>query len=380
MKIIRLTPLDTFFFRDARSFQAGEDTWAQGVFPPPPSVLYGALASTFYAYQDDFSLSDDEAINTNQREKLKNFRITGVFLSVFDGTIILPVPRDVVKLKEESKNEKTQMLYLERKPNTLISSLVTEEMLYATQHTESINGYVNDTTYRKILQRKAFDAEQPYEDLLISEGKIGIGRDKQTLTTQEGELYTMNMQRFNTEKYKKCQIVVTCEGIELPKEGILKLGSKKAFAYTVEEQTQSLSEIIPPPDRTEQDNVFRICFITPCIFQKGWIPHWLDENTLEGKVPDTNLKLKLITAAIGKPILLGGFNMKAKKGKGFPKPMYKMIPEGSVYYFKILEGTYQEVIQKFHFQSVSEKSISKEANSTEDNTSKKGFGITCIGI
>lgn len=387
MAIIRLTPLDTFFFRDARSFQAGEDAWAQGVFPPPPSVLYGALASAFYAYQSSFSLSDDTEENNKQRNLLKDFKIIGIFISIDDGTILLPIPKDVVKIKDKNENEdeeedncknKNTLLYLERKPSPLFSSLQTEDILFSEQHTESVDGYVTDSTYKEILLKKSLNNKCYYSDLLISEGKTGIGRDKLTYTTNEGELYTMNMYRFNTEK---CQIVVDYEGIELPKKGIIRLGSKKAFAYTTENISISTNDFIPPPPEEDmKDNIFRLCFITPCIFQKGWIPHWLDENTLEGKVPNTNLRLKLVTAAIGKPTLLGGFNMKAKNGKGFPKPMYKMIPEGSVYYFKILEGSYKEVIETFHFKSVSEKSISKEANSTNDNTSKKGFGITLIGI
>lgn len=378
MKIIRLTPLDTFFFRDARSFQAGEDTWAQGVFPPPPSVLYGALATTFYAHKQNFSLSDNEEKNTQQRELLKNFKITGVFLSIYDGSILLPIPKDVVKPKNEKKQN---LLYLEAKTNTTISSLQTEQILLSPEHAEELKAYVSESTYQKILNKQELDNEPYYQDLVISEGKTGIGRDKQTYTTQEGELYTMNMQRFNTQKYKKCSIVVTYEGIELPKSGLLKLGSKKAFAYTTEEITGTLHDFIPPPSQEYiKNDIFRLCLITPCIFQKGWIPNWLDEHTLEGNVPDTNLRLKLVTASIGKPMLLGGFNMKAKNGKGFPKAVYKMVTESSVYYFKILQGTYQEVVEKFHFKSISEKSCSKEANSLDNNTAKKGFGITLIGI
>jgi CRISPR-associated protein Cmr3 len=375
--IIRLTPLDTFFFRDARSFEAGEDTWAQGVFPPPPSVLYGALASAYYAHKQNFHLSDDENTNSKQREQLQNFTITGLFLSVHDGRIILPIPKDVVKIKD-----KDELQYLKRKPNTLISSVNTQELLYSDEKAEEAKGYITDSAYQRVLVKDNINLSEFYNDILISEHKTGIGRDKQTYTTNEGELYSVSMQRFNTEKYKKCSIVIACEGIDLPKSGILKLGSKKAFSYTTDKDS-SLTQnnfIAPPSKQDMKDNIFRLCFITPCIFQKGWIPEWLDENSLQGTVPDTNLKLELVTAVLGKPVLLGGFNMKARKGKGFPKPMYKMIPEGSVYYFRILEGTYEEVVEKFHFRSMSEKSVSKEANSSNNNTSKKGFGITCIGV
>lgn len=378
--IIHLTPLDTFFFRDARSFEAGEDTWAQGIFPPPPSVLYGALATAYYSYRKNFYLSDDESINAQQRKQLEAFNITAILLSVNNGTTLLPIPKDVVRAKNTDK-----LLYLSLKDNPLISSAMTKKLLYADEKAEEIKGYVTNSTYKKILVKDKIDTKEKVyneSDLLISENKVGIGRDKNTLTTNEGELYSLNMQRFNTDKYKQCSIVVVCEGIELPESGILKLGNKKAFAYKTRDisLSQDKNFLTPPTQENMQDNIFRLCLLTPCIFEKGWLPHWIDENTLQGSVPDTDLKLELVAATIGKPAFLGGFNMKAKNGKGFPKPMYKMVPQGSVYYFRILDGTYQEVIEKFHLKSISEKSISKEANSGNNNTSKKGFGITCIGI
>ena len=48
-KSLLLNPTDTIFFRDGRPFNMGEDTYAQGIFPPPPSVLYGALRTAYMA-------------------------------------------------------------------------------------------------------------------------------------------------------------------------------------------------------------------------------------------------------------------------------------------------------------------------------------------
>ena len=39
---IQLDALDTLFFKDGKPFSLGEETWADGIFPPPPSVVYGA--------------------------------------------------------------------------------------------------------------------------------------------------------------------------------------------------------------------------------------------------------------------------------------------------------------------------------------------------
>lgn len=39
---------DTLFFRDGKPFSMGDDVWANGVFPPYPSTLYGALRASYF--------------------------------------------------------------------------------------------------------------------------------------------------------------------------------------------------------------------------------------------------------------------------------------------------------------------------------------------
>lgn len=51
--IISLEAIDTLFFRDGKPFTMGEDNFASGIFPPAPSVLYGALRSAYFACDVD---------------------------------------------------------------------------------------------------------------------------------------------------------------------------------------------------------------------------------------------------------------------------------------------------------------------------------------
>ena len=46
---IQIDPLDTLFFRDGKPFTMGEDSWASGIVPPYPSVIYGALRSAYFS-------------------------------------------------------------------------------------------------------------------------------------------------------------------------------------------------------------------------------------------------------------------------------------------------------------------------------------------
>ena len=54
MKLV-LKPVDTFFFRNHKSMNAGEDSFASGVFPPRPGTVYGALRSAYIHKKSNFS-------------------------------------------------------------------------------------------------------------------------------------------------------------------------------------------------------------------------------------------------------------------------------------------------------------------------------------
>jgi CRISPR-associated protein Cmr3 len=84
----------------------------------------------------------------------------------------------------------------------------------------------------------------------------------------------------------------------------------------------------------------RMVLATPAIFKGGWIPGWLNDQ-LEGSPPGTNLKLKLVGVSNGRWKAVSGWSL-AKindtgqldpHGKPGPKPIRRMVPAGSVYFF-----------------------------------------------
>jgi CRISPR-associated protein Cmr3 len=342
MKRITITPLDTFFFKDGKPFSLGQESWANAGFPPAPSVLYGALRSVYFS-QHPHTLPDAGSEN----DPTANLKIRSVSLYA-ENTQYFPVPADILK----NNNEKAILL---QPVVTGSSSLSTPYCLQARSadhekpdsgtlfYSENLSDYLKE---RKI-ERLGFTPA-----ITLSEPKVGIGRDNQTHATQAGLLYRVDMQRFKTNS---AGLVVEYDGLNLgAAEGLLKLGGEhKAAKYKISEDTQ------PLPFPTLESRYFKLYLSTPAIFKQGWLPEWIDPNSLKGEL--AGIKLKLLTAALGKPLNIGGFDMKARQ----PKPMYKAVPAGSVYYFECLEGT-EHLESVFHAKAIS------------DILPEQGFGIAYV--
>ena len=160
---------------------------------------------------------------------------------------------------------------------------------------------------------------------------------------------------------------------KLPEKGLLKLGGEgKSFTYeqsccnpdpfTIEKDKAVLKEAI------RCSGAFKLYFATPAIFNSGWLPKWIDKKTYQAQYPASgpgSLSFELITAAVGKLISIGGWDMK----KNTPKPTRRAVPAGSVYYFKILDNSSVEaIVNTFHYQNIS------------DSQAEEGFGLCFVGV
>jgi CRISPR-associated protein Cmr3 len=349
--IIRINPLDNFFFRDSKPFSAFENKWADGIFPPSPSVLYGALRAAYVSHKN---------INLDEiEEKTANFRITSIYYKL-GGDSCIPVPLDLVEMKEknnEQKNKETRnktysVLKLERKsiPNTLISNLAPNCKGLLSRDNDNLevktldDGMIIETEFETYLEQGAHDGLmiKKLSDYLEEEPKIGIGMDATTYTTEESKLYRVNMKRA-----KKLFIFVSITGVDdFPEEGLIKLGGEGKVAHFQKNEPNFEINI------QLSSNKFKLYLATPAIFKQGWCPD-LSKKDIEAT---------LITACIGKPLSIGGFDMLKKE----PKPTYKAVPAGSVYYYETNEKP-EDVLKKLQSTSIS------------DIYPEQGFGIAYVG-
>ena len=354
--IIKIDALDTLFFRDGRPFTMGEDTWANSIFPCYPSVIYGALRTVYFsentAELDKANGPDDPTVG---------LEIKSIHLEA-DDMPYWPLPLDYVKDKNQVDNEETVFL-LKRERETVISNYSCVEILSPDKNkkVESIaGGLARKREMKNYLDnniRKSEFIPVNLSDYITLEPKIGIGRNRTTRTTSdEQKLYRVEMQRPENESGEQLSLVVKFNGLDIPPRGFMKLGGEGKATYYKETNETT----IEAPKLG--GNIFKIYLATPAIFNHGWLPLGLRmEKNLIGTYKE--LKLKLLTAAVGKYISIGGFDMKKKKSK----IMYRAVPAGSVYYFKLLNGDMSEVISIFHNKSIS------------DIQAKEGFGISFVG-
>ena len=373
---------DTFFFRDGRPFTKGDQSEGYSIFPPLPPTILGALRAAYIAEHGDLSAfyAGKIAMTIGTPDSLGSISLNGVFLADRESRIYHPIPFDLVMKKNGSGNwlyaldvwskssnlsSNASLMYLLRWSGDEDVESETNGRLEGTDMTEYLLGGQTEFIFR------------PIEDFIRSEPKIGIERDYRTSAAKDNMLYRINMSRFQSQFLKPNErkalsdlgfvVDYQCD-IELPENGMLKLGGEgKSFTYkrschtpdplTTDEDMAALKEAI------RSSGAFKLYFATPAIFNQGWLPKWIDKNTYKAQYQ--SLSFELITAAVGKPIAIGGWDMK----KNMPKPTRQAVPAGSVYYFKIPdESCVDAIVNTFHYKNIS------------DCQAAEGFGLCFVGV
>jgi len=346
---LEIKAIDTLFFRNGMPFSKGEETWSGSVFPPYPSVFYGALRTVYFAnHLDELNKANEE------NDPTAKLRLEGIYYKIYEN-LYFPLPFDCVSIKD-NKNDKVVKLNFEQR--IFPGSFNLDYVLSYNQNVENVpGGILSKSVFTMYLEGKLQECDiGKLDNYVANEYKTGIGMDRNLRSSKEGELY-----RIETKRLKNMAFVVKFSGLDVSafnKKGVIKIGGEAKAARYVETNEDTK---IKYPSFDNNEKRFKIVLSTPAIFKNGWIPHWIDKNTFRGNY--NGIKLKLLTAAIGKPVLVGGFDIKENR----PKPMYKAVPAGSVYYFELLDGEMSDVISSFH-----EKALS-------DIMSKQGFGISYVG-
>jgi len=357
----KIKPLDTLFFRDGRPFSMGAETWANPIFPPYPSTVYGAIR-TWIIFEKG-SLKDfkegkfkEELGTPSEKGSLK---IKGPFI-YFNNNIYLPVPFDCLK----TETEKNNLFYISwmNRPEFFISDYPLENILVNRNDfgLEECDGFLVISSLKDyLIHSDPILQFTKKKEIFLEEKKTGIKRSRKTLSSEEGHLYRIPMIRLK----KEASLFVEINGLRNYPEGeVLQIGGEGKTAKIEKIENDDPLKVLRDLNFNFENKVFKLYFATPAIFNKGWLPDWIDEKTFEGSY--NKIRLKLVACSIGKFNLIGGWDLANNR----PKPMYKAVPSGSVYYFKILDDTPAERIKEvFHLKNIS------------DMNPEEGFGLSLVG-
>ena len=336
---IEIEALDTLIFQDGKPFDKSSDNWGSSLVLPTPSTLYGALRTTYFSnYLNELSKGNEADDPT------KDLKINFISLE-YQGNLLFRLPQDCVELDDK-------VITLDLEENRFTSNPL-KCIFFSKKDVDSLdNGYLKKSNFNRYLSAKNIGSFEKEEDLITRESKIGIGLNRQTKTTQEGLLYRVEMLR-----YKDLKIVVDFEGLDLNNSGLMKLGGEaKGATY------QQINSLDIPQIKNISKNVFKLYLLTPAIFDNGWYPSWIKKD--KGFVGECNgFKVKLIASATEKYQSIGGFDIKKRE----PKKMMKAVPMGSVYYFEILEGDRNKVVEAFNLSLIS------------DEKKEEGYGLVMVG-
>ncbi len=368
---IRIKALDTLFFRDGKPFERGDESWADGIFPPPPSVFYGALRTLYFSLNsNDFHLANTD------KDPTKKLKINDISIQRGDD-IYLPPPADFVHDKDDEEN--FTLLCLHNSEEEITSSILQGYRLKNNSDIEEVEVEEGMLSFSEFEESYLQGLEPNYtlniQKFFTYEPKVGIARNNNTLSVEEGMLYRVGMLRTaysDENETVKLEFVIdfSLENFSLAVgyKGILKLGGEnKSVEFEVIED--EIFQSFP----TLTDDIFKIYIKTPAIFKNesfnqdsnkeknmviGWLPKFLNKD-YEGEW--NGVKVKLIACSIGKPKYFGGFNMVERR----PKVLFKAIPEGAVYFFKIIgeNKKFTKTQQGFNFS---------------DERSDEGFGISYL--
>jgi CRISPR-associated protein Cmr3 len=214
---IFIQPCEVLLFRTGHPFNAGENHYADTLFPPTPETLQGAIRATIATYWNTdktlaevFQEPELIALIGNQ-EHYGRFSITNISVGrrLKDAHPTSPVERLFpmpAHFFAEENAERQLVRLLPRPHEPAISSNLPAplQLLYPDQTVQSklepLRGWLTEQSLQKALHGQHALARSEIIDpttIYVYELRQGIGITKQSKTTAEGQFYQARMLRMN---------------------------------------------------------------------------------------------------------------------------------------------------------------------------------------
>jgi CRISPR-associated protein Cmr3 len=424
---LSLTPRDPVVARDGRPFSSGlrmkSLDWLY------PSVLAGSLRTLLGGLEGGFKTSGSEAYEA-QIARLKAISVAGPFPCV-GGRLYFPAPQDVTVRKNHdgsldafaarplplSDGEGGCNLPLGLMPAALPEDIGDDFKPDAPPR------FWSDAQMARWLGNAAGTCFLAKGEKRWPAGFLGSPQQDQRTHVQmdfrsgagaEGMLFQsvgLNLQRFPRPDDESGLaralrepdlLAVRVRGADLPTaltelNALHPLGGERRLihwgvcsdppqGWTCDNDLRQALAALPP-----DEPLVRMVLASPGLFRYGWCPGWLNpagaiagQPRWEGTVPHTEVRVRLVAACVDRWRPLSGWSY--EKGVGRrpgPKPVRRLVPAGSVYFLRVIEGAATDLADRCWLESVSEA-----AQDTEDEVfvgngcqnRRDGFGLALWGV
>jgi len=281
---INIEPIDTFFFRDARSFIAGEGTTAEFTFPTP-LTFFGALGTAV--------LSNTEGIDLKQfmdgdweHPKLGKYyanlkdtklKLKGPFLRKGilgkRGELFFPPPANLWITDEKRHRKSLPALPYEKEKDWVWD--INQDKLMPLQipkknHSKikQLDEYISIDVLTQYLSNnlKTINSMST-DDFYVTETRYGHSRSRDSMTVEDGYLYTAPHTRFKDDvsltNYHNKGFALFAEGIDktdLPDETLYLGGERRTAIIQVFDDDEIIQ--IPPGDLKNIQSLKRFLYIS----------------------------------------------------------------------------------------------------------------------
>lgn len=348
MRYLRLTPLSPLIARDSRPFGMGQGNRVRSMDWISPSVIAGAVRTAVWKTED--TLTPDQ---------LKTIEVNGAF-PIVDEKIYFPRPLDALIHKTDKAAGTADILRVRpmsgnagvRMPH---ASLVPSEPVGMPEEDfkpESGDAFWPLATMAEWL---GCEDDQPVSMKIdglpapVKEDRTNVTILPESGAAEDARLFTTTGLDFvrkpqkDTSEGRLSQIRIGVrvnfgKYAPLPERLLVPLGGERRLAEVWTAEADKGFWEVPKGLSWAGKKGLRMVLATPAVFEKGWLPGWLREQDgkLTGTIPGSGVSVRLVSAVVGRWKPLSGWSY--EEGRNGPKPLRRMVPAGSVYFFEVLEG------------------------------------------
>ncbi len=337
-------PYDIFMPRGNSHFGVTSGDFGQIRMLPSPSLFAGAFRSALSAYTPQALTAIEKGEKPQDAGLAKalgslsepgDFRITMTALAVRAAgkiNVFFQLPADLVVFGDDGNLEVASIKPVSPPENIGFNLPLPLLPILKAPRKKQVGGFwLNEAGYAAYISGEECTPAHLVADskLWKKEIRVGVTLDGTTRSAAEGRLYSAEAVSFADN----VGFITGILGVQavLPDSGELRLGGDARAAHF---EKVNLQMPVYQAENLNKEKSFKLVTSSPCIFEKGWLPDFVERDTKGFHFRQKDFSARLVCAAINGHDVVSGWNMV----KGQPKEAVRVVPAGSVYWFDSFEG------------------------------------------